>query len=257
LSAEWQISAGELFELMRPVAWAFSALLSALVFASARHLGFRSLAVAAWTLGTLFFPLIVLPLYLIARVRARRRSERAREASEQTTDGAEAVKQTTTYAASRTWKRIWPTLYLVAVLTVIALLFYRDYQSLDAHLWRANNAKLRGPHEKVINEYRAALRLEDNPHTHKLLAIELAAGGRAEEALAEFRAAERAGEPDERLPYYEAEALDALHREREAALEYKRFVEGPLCAQPLPDVKCTAAQARIQAIAYAESLKQK
>lgn len=257
MSAEWQISAGELFELMRPVAWAFSALLSALVFASARHHGFRSLAVAAWTLGTLFFPLIILPLYLIARVRARRRNERALEASKQTTDGAAAVKTTKTYAASRTWKPIWPTLYLVAVLTLIALLFYRDYQSVDAHLWRANNAKLRGPHEKVINEYRAALRLEDNAHTHKLLAIELAAEGRAADALAEFRAAERGGEPDERLPYYEAVALDALQREPEAALEYKRFVSGPLCTQALPDANCATAQTRIQAIAYAESLKQK
>ena len=239
---------------MRPVAWALSALVSAFVFASTRKRRFRSYAVALWTLGTLFFPLIILPLYLIVLARARR-SERVSEAPQQTK--AVAEKRPKTHAAPSAWKHILPILYLVAVLSLIALFFYRDYWSLDAHLWRASNAKLRGPHEKVVNEYRAALRLEDNPHTHKLLAIELAAEGRAEEALAEFRAAERGGEPDDRIPYYEGVALDALHREPEAALEYKRFTNGPLCAQALPDANCSTARARIQSIAHAQSLKQK
>lgn len=255
MSSEWQISAGELFELMRPVAWALSALISAFVFASTRKRRFRSYAVALWTLGTLFFPLIILPLYLIVLARARRSERTVEEAAQQTK--AVAAKRPGTYTASPAWRRILPILYLVAVLSLIALFFYRDYWSLDAHLWRANNAKLRGPHEKVINEYRAALRLEDNPHTHKLLAIELAAEGRADEALAEFRAAERGGEPDDRIPYYMGMALDALKREPEAALEYKRFTGGPLCTQALPDMNCTAAQARIQSIAQAQSLKQK
>jgi tetratricopeptide (TPR) repeat protein len=254
LGAEWQISAGELFELMRPLAWALSALVSAFVLASTRKRRFRSYAVAAWTLGTLLFPLVILPLYLIVLARARR-TERAVEAARQTK--AVTEKRHKTYAASPAWKRILPLIYLVAVSSLIALFFYRDYWSVDAHLWRASNAKLRGPHEKVINEYRAALRLEDNPHTHKLLAIELAAGGRAAEALAEFRAAERGGEPDDRIPYYMGMALDALQREPEAALEYKRFTNGPLCTQALPDANCTAARARIQVIASAQSLKQK
>ena len=238
MGSEWQISAGELFELMRPAAWALSALISAFVFASARARGFRAYAVVAWTLGTLLFPFIIVPLYLIARSRGREKSSK-------------------TIAASPAWNIIWPILYLVAVLSVIALFFYKDYRSLDAHLWRANNAKLRGPQEKAIAEYRAALSLEDHPHTRKLLAIELAAAGRAAEALTEFRAAELGGEPDERLPYYMATTLDALRREREAALEYKRFMDGPLCTQALPDANCATARARIQAIAPQLTVKQK
>jgi tetratricopeptide (TPR) repeat protein len=240
VGSEWQISAGELFELMRPVAWAFSALISAFVFASARARGFRSYAIIAWTLGTLLFPFIILPLYLIVRALSRGRD-----------------KPSKIFAASPAWKRIWPVLYLVAVLSIIALFFYKDYRSLDAHLWRANNAKLRGPQEKVITEYRAALQIEDDAHTHKLLAIELAAAGRAEEALAEFRTAERKGEPDDRIPYYTATMLDTLHREAEAALEYKRFMDGPLCTQALPDANCATARARVQAIAPNLAVKQK
>lgn len=254
MGSEWQISAGELFELMRPVSWALSALISALVFARARAQGFRTYAIIAWTLGTLFFPLIILPLYLIVRALSRGRA-RAPEASQQTK--AVANEPSKTFAPSPAWKRIWPILYLVGVLSIIALFFYKDYWSLDAHLWRANNAKLRGPHEKVIAEYRAALRLEDNAHTHKLLAIELAAAGRAEEALAEFRAADRGGEPDARIPYHMGMALDALGRQAESALEYKRFTDGPLCTQALPDANCATARARVQAIAPHLSIKQK
>ena len=257
MGSEWQISAGELFELMRPVAWALSALVSAFVFASARAQGFRSYAIIAWTLGTLLFPLVILPLYLIARARSRGgRRESVSEASRQT-DAVAEQNPSKTFHASQAWKPLWPILYLVAVLSIIALFFYKDYRSLDAHLWRANNAKLRGPHEKVIAEYRAALRLEDNAHTHKLLAIELAAAGRAEEALAEFRAAERGGEPDDRIPYYAGALLDTLHREQEAALEYKRFMDSPLCTQPLPDANCATARARVQAITPDLSVKQK
>jgi tetratricopeptide (TPR) repeat protein len=254
VNPEWQISAGELFELMRPAAWALSALVSAFVFASTRKRRFRPYAVALWTLGTLLFPFIILPLYLIVLARARH-GERAPEAAELSKSVAE--KRYKTYTAPAAWKRILPLIYLVAVLSLIAVFFYQDYWSLDAHLWRANNAKLRGPHAKVINEYRAALRLEDNPHTHKLLAIELAAEGRAAEALAEFRAAESGGEPDDRIPYRMGMALDALHREPEAALEYKRFTNGPLCTQALPDANCPTARARIQAITNDQSLKQK
>lgn len=256
MAAEWQISAGELFELMRPVAWALSAIISALVFASARHRGFRAYAVVAWTLDALFFPLITLPLYLIVLALSHRR-ERATKASRQTKAGAKQPHKTFAAALAPAWKHVWPVLYLVLVLAVIAFLYQEDYWSLDAHLWRANNAKLRGPRAKVIEEYQAALRLEDDPHTHKLLAIEFAAEGSAREALAEFRAAERGGEPDDLIPYYMGTMLDALHRETEAAPEYKRFMDSPLCKQVLPDAKCTIARERVQAIALLESATQK
>jgi tetratricopeptide (TPR) repeat protein len=241
VSLERQISAAELFEFVLPAAWALSALISACVLANARRAGFRFYTVAAWTLGTLFFPFIVLPLYLLARARVRRR-ERAQETSAQT--DAATQSHTRTFAASL-WRYLQAVLYLVAVLSIIAVYFYRDYRSLDAHLWRANNAKLRGPHSKVIAEYRAALKLEDDPHTRKLLAIELAAAGLNEEALAEFRAAERGGEPDALIPYYTGTALFSLGREREAALEYQRFLNGPLCTQVLPDANCATARSRV------------
>jgi tetratricopeptide (TPR) repeat protein len=238
-----QISAGELFEWMRPIAWMLSALVSAWVFASARRRGLRLYAVILWTLSTLILPLVVLPIYLIVNARLRRRErDEQTEASGKTSARARA--------SNRAWttRIVWPGLYLISVLTLMAVYFYRDYRSLDAHLWRANNAKLRGPHEKVIAEYRAALQLEDDPHTHKLLAIELAAAGRAEEALLEFRAAERGGEPDAQLPFFMGLALDAQGREPEALSEYKRFTDSAACTQVLPAANCTTARDRIAAI---------
>jgi tetratricopeptide (TPR) repeat protein len=232
VSREWQISAAELFEFIRPAVWMLSGLVSACVLASARRRGFRSYAVAAWTLGTLFFPLVTLPLYLIARAVVKGRTQ-AQQASA---------------PGSQRLRYMLPALYFVALLSIIALFFYRDYRSLDAHLWRANNAKLRGPHSKVIAEYRAALELEDDPHTHKLLAIELAADGLHEEALAEFRRAERGGEPDPQLPFYIGTTLFSLRREAEAATEYKRFLGGTVCTQALPDPNCSTARARLSTL---------
>jgi Flp pilus assembly protein TadD len=90
--------------------------------------------------------------------------------------------------------------------------------------------------------------LEDDPHTHKLLAIELAADGLNEEALAEFRRAERGGEPDPQLPFYIGTALFSLGRETEAASEYRRFLGGPTCTQALPDLNCSTARARLSTL---------
>jgi hypothetical protein len=70
-----------------------------------------------------------------------------------------------------------PFIYLLAVLSLGALIYYRDAQSLDAHLARANQARLLGKRDKTIAEYRAALKLEENAHTRNLLGIELAAAG--------------------------------------------------------------------------------
>jgi tetratricopeptide (TPR) repeat protein len=249
VSRQWQISAAELFEFARPAAWALSAIISTYVLASTRHRNFKPYWVAAWTLGTLFFPLIVLPLYLVVVIRQRRREREARQ-----TESAAHNDEPAPYTRPA-WRRSLPAFYLILVLCTVALFFYLDYTSVDAHLWRANNAKLRGPHEKVIAEYRAALRLEDNAHTHKLLAIEMAAAGRSEEALAEFRIAERMGEPDAQLPYDMALVLDSLNRSEEAMLEYNRFLSGPLCTQALPDANCATARSRLTVIMPA--LKQK
>ena len=59
------ISAGELFELIRPAALILSALISTWVLASARR-RFPFYVALLWAVATLLFLPIVLPLYLIA-----------------------------------------------------------------------------------------------------------------------------------------------------------------------------------------------
>lgn len=135
-------------------------------------------------------------------------------------------------------------LYALALLLAGAVYFYRDYHSFDAHLARAANARLLGQRAATIRAYRAALRLADDAHTHKLLAVQLAEDGQTEAALSEFRAAERGGEPDELLPYRIAYALDALGRPSEAIVEYQKFLRGSACAPPSPDARCAEARQR-------------
>ena len=148
------------------------------------------------------------------------------------------------------WRRklALPLLYALALLAFGALYFYRDYHSFDAHLARAANARLLNQRAAAIREYRAALRLSDDAHTHRLLAVQLAEDGQTEAALAELRAAERAGGGDEDalLPYRIAHTLDALGRRAEADLEYQKFTQGSLCALPSPDARCAEASARVE-----------
>lgn len=162
--------AGELFELIRPVAFVISILLSAWVLASARK-RFSTLLAFVWAQGTLFLPLIVLPIYL-AVILIERRPVRMRR-----------------------WRFLLPLVYAAILLGATALFIYRETQTVDAHLARATQAKLIEDHPTAIREYRRALALEDNPHTHKLLAIELAYGGQLSEATTELRLAEQGGEP--------------------------------------------------------------
>lgn len=261
MNPRWPISAGELFELTRSAAFALSALISTWVLASARRRGFGLYGVAAWAIGTLFYPLIVLPIYLIVRA-IRRRQERANQVEQQEDNDAsslastaeppsEAPDESPSEAAEPTRKvRLrWtlPLLYLLVVLSLGALFYYRDYRSIDAHLSRANHARLLGQREKTIKEYRAALRMEENAHTRNLLAIELAANNQLEAALAEFRAAERGGEQDDELPYRMAVTLDLLKRPSEAVPEYQKFLGTRRCTQSYPDPLCAAVRARLQA----------
>ncbi len=258
MSGGWQISAGELFEWARPAAFALSALLSAWVLASARRYRFPLYQVAAWTLGTLFYTLIVLPIYLIVRA-DRRRQQQSSQAIEQpeeddAPEAAPPVEPDTepkqpAPQARLPLRRTLPVLYLLAALSLGALLYYRDAEGVDAHLARANRARLLGQQDKIINEYRAALKLEEDAHTRNLLGVELMAAGRTEEALAEFRAAERAGEPDDELLYRIALTLDALNRSSEAVPEYQKFLGTRRCTESYPDPLCAAARARLQAAA--------
>lgn len=189
-------------------------------------------------------------------------------ANEQTIS-ADAVEQTGDVAVSSAaspedrraalrWRRAFalpllyalalPLIYALALLSFGALRFYRDYQSFDAHLSRAASARLLNQRAAAIREYRAALRLSDDAHTHKLLAVQLAEDGQTEAALTELRAAERAGgsDDDALLPYRIAHTLDALGRPVEADLEYQKFTQGSLCAPPSPDARCAEASARVR-----------
>jgi len=237
----WQISAGEFFDLLRPAALVFSALISTWVLASARRRGFRSYVAVAWALGTFFLPFVVLPLYLIARNSAKRRARSIYPENPETSQPAESS------ARPVKLRFVAPVVYGVLLLSLIGLYLYRDRHSVDAHLARAAQAKVMGQREKTIREYRAALALEDNPHTHKLLGIELADAGQWSEALSEFRAAERGGEPDESLPFRLGQALDATGQSSEAAIEYSRFLNRHPCTQSLPDKRCAEARRRTMA----------
>jgi hypothetical protein len=158
------MSAGELFELIMPFAYVVSALLSTWVFASARK-RFRLHLAFTLALATLFLPTVVFPLYL-ALIIWRKKGE-----------------------TPKRWRYSAPLLYAAIVLTAVGGYFYFDSRTVDAHLARATRARLVDDHNTAIREYRQALALEDNPHTHKLLAIELANAGHTSEADAEFRLA--------------------------------------------------------------------
>lgn len=163
------ISAGEFFELIRPSVILIAALLSTWVLASARKRFPLSIALA-WAFGTLFLPLVVLPAYLAAIL----------------------LWQRPVYLPR--WRLVLPLTYGLIVTASVALYFYLDHRTVDAHLARAVQAKLIDDHETAIREYRRALELEDDPHTHKLLAIELANAGQLSEAVSEFHLARQGGE---------------------------------------------------------------
>jgi hypothetical protein len=95
------MSAGELFDLIMPAAFAISALVSTWVLASARR-RFHLYYALALAVGTLFLPLIVFPLYLVIML-WRKRS-----------------------APPRRWRYALPLLYAGIVLVGIATSFYLD-----------------------------------------------------------------------------------------------------------------------------------
>jgi tetratricopeptide (TPR) repeat protein len=247
------------------VLYAAAVLLSAWVLRDARRRNFPFYAVALWTLATLISTPVFLPLYLVTLIFTNRHdaTPQTLQASTPLADtgdddppahapasddaDAQALAQTTKDARSPVRRRLaLPLVYALALLSTGALYFYRDYHSFEAHLARAANARLLNQRDATLREYRAALRLSDDAHTHKLLAVQLAEDGQTEAALAEFRAAERLGEPDALLPYRIAHALDALGRPGEADLEYQKFTQGSLCVHASPDARCAEASARVQ-----------
>ena len=211
------MSAGELFDLIMPAAFVVSALLSTWVLASARrrlHL-YYAIALAA---GTLFLPLIVFPIYLVIMLWRKRSDSQPR------------------------WRYALPLLYAAIVLTGIGTFFYLDRRSVDAHLARATRAKLAEDANSAIREYRQALALGDDPHTRKLLAIELANAGHVSEAIAEFRLAQDRGEPDDSIHYRLGLLLERLNQKEQAKLEFQNFLLTETCKQP--DGRCEEARTR-------------
>jgi tetratricopeptide (TPR) repeat protein len=220
----WLISFGQLFELLRPAAYALAALVSAGVLADALRRRLHPVAAAAWTLAALALPAVTLPLYLLARLF----SKRAAPAPPPSRPRAFALASA----------------YALAALGLGAIYFVRDHRSADAHLARAADARLHNRRERAVEEYRAALRLEDDPHTRKLLGLELLSVARHAEALAELRASLAGGEPDELLQHHIAVALDALGRRAEADASYGAFAASALCRQTPPDARCAHAKTR-------------
>lgn len=222
MSPQLNISAGELFELIRPAALILSALVSTWVFASALK-RFPFFVALLWALATLLLPPIVLPLYLIALF--------VRPVSASSSHGRRRIIATLSYAA----------------LALAGTGFYlqQETRGVDAHLAQAAYAKVRGNHGRAIAEYRAALNERDDPHTHKLLGIELVAADYRTEALAEFRLAEKGGEPDDVMILRIASLLDALNMPGQAELEYRRFLDSGACVQQLPDRRCENARRKI------------
>ena len=240
MKLNWQISAGEFFELLRPAAFVVSALLSTWVMASARRCGFRVLGSVIWALATFFLPFVVIPIYFTVRLSRRRaRSISTSEAS---------LKDPIATTAPVNFRIIVPAIYGAILLSLVGIYLYRDSHSIDAHLARASQAKVTNERERAIREYRSALMLEDNPHTHKLLGIELAEAGDWTEALSEFRTAERGGEPDEMLPFRIGQALDQVSQRSEALIQYEKFLGGLACVQSVPDTRCEAARRRVESV---------
>lgn len=250
------VSTGDIFEWLRPAAFALAALASAWVFARALRRAFPALAALACALAVLLLPLVFLPLFLafIVFTSARRETKTVDETTRDETQTDADVRAPDSQPAGvpekagsrQTPARRWlPYLYAALVLSSGALYFYRDRASADAHLARAANARLRNQRDLAIREYAAALRLEDDPHTRKLLALELAADARHDEALAQLAAARAGGEPDPLIPLHAAASLDALDRTSEAAAEYRNFLAGELCRSEPADPRCEAARRRV------------
>ena len=233
--------------MLRPVAVVFRILISTWVLADTRRRRLSFYSATAWTLGALLFPLIILPLYLAVRIIERPHQGVKTEENKAGENAAAPEIIPDKQAPPPAWSRLWPLAYALTLTCCCALYFYADYESFDAHLARAAGARLLRQSHRTIHEYQAALVLRDDPHTHKLLAIEFANTKQWNDALEEYRAAERGGEADDLLPYYTAVALDALNRPTEAMPEYREFLRRGLCRQPLPDARCSDAQARLEA----------
>ncbi len=127
MSFRLNISASELFDSIRPTLLVLSALVSTLLLAHARKRRFPLYLAVAWAIGTLFFPLVILPLYIIAERAAKRRSIRQLKESGSATASTQRIPG----------RVVVPFTYALVILSLAGLNWYSDYQSVDGHLARA------------------------------------------------------------------------------------------------------------------------
>ena len=216
------VSGGELFELIRPAALVLSALLSTWVLVSALK-RFALLTSILWAIATFLLPLIVGPLYVTVIIFRSRRTWKLRP-------------------RSRRW--LFSLAYGLLLVTSIGVYIVRDKRSVDAYLARASQAKVNNDRAGAIRQYRTALRIENDAHTHKLLAIELADAGMLQEAVDEFRLAQSGGEPDDSISYRIGELLEKMNRPAEASIEYRKFAASEMCNRNERDSRCETAAAK-------------
>jgi hypothetical protein len=214
------MSASELFDLIRPAVTIISALVSTWVLTSARK-HFRFWQAMSWAVGTFLLPLVVLPLYLVALLMWRK-------------PNIQPIRR----------RFLVPLLYLIALLATLAVYTRVNERPVDVHLSRAALAKVNSDTATAIREYREALKLEDDPHTHKLLATELENAGYLMEAITEFRTAEFGGEPDDTIHLRLGVLLTRIDHDGESILELKEFVISDTCLQV--DSRCEEARKRIE-----------
>lgn len=241
----WQISAASLFEALRPAGFVLAALLSAWVLADARRRGLNVSTIALCALAVFLLPHVALPLYLAALILF----PRPRQQPDATPDAGprRARSVVGSVIGSVVVSRAAPAFYLFTLLALGGFYFYRDSRSADGLLARAGDAKLVGRRDDTIRALRAALAAKDDPHTRKLLGVELVVAGHFDEAVHELQTAERDGEPDDLISYYAASALDALDRPAEAVAAYRVFLQTDTCTQKLPAAQCLTADARLRA----------
>jgi len=210
------MSAGEIFDLIRPTAIVLAALLSTLILVSARRRFFLHYAFL-WAGFAFFLPPVVVPIYLaILLIWHPPRIEHVKH------------------------RFLVPTAYLAMLLGIFAVYQYRDRRSVDSHLAEASFAKVSSDQLTAIRQYREALKVEDNPHTHKLLALSLMEAGDPNGAITEFRTALAGGEPDDLIHFYLGNALDKLSRKDEAVVEYRKFLESKTCSEI--DTRCDSVR---------------
>jgi len=214
------MSAGEIFDLIRPTAIVLAALLSTLVLATARR-RFPLHYAFLWAGLAFFLPPVVVPIYLATLLIWR-------------PPRIEHVKH----------RFVVPTAYLAVLLGIFAVYQYRDRRSVDSHLAEASFAKVSSDQLTAIRQYREALKIEDNAHTHKLLALSLMEAGDPNGAITEFRTALAGGEPDDLIHFYLGNALDKLSRKDEAVVEYQKFLASKTCSEI--DARCDSVRERLK-----------